>query len=66
MNDETPRRGRSIAEMRQLQERMFRPEQIAAGIKAYRPRPTDVIIAPFDPNNALQVWSVQPEGGAAS
>ncbi len=46
MTDETPRRARSIAEMQQLQGRMFRPEQISAGIKAYRPRPTDVIISP--------------------
>ncbi len=47
MNDGAPRRARSIAEMHALQGKMFRPEQIGAGIKAYRPRPSDVIISPY-------------------
>lgn len=45
MDDAAPRRGRSMAEMQAIQGRMFRPEDAEA--RAYRPRPTDVIIAPF-------------------
>jgi len=45
MDDATPRRGRSMAEMQAIQARMFRPPDAEAG--PYRPRPTDVIIAPF-------------------
>ncbi len=46
MTDAAPRRARSMTEMREIQGLMFRPESIGAGIGAYRPRPTDVVISP--------------------
>jgi hypothetical protein len=42
-----PHRARSLAEMREIQGRMAAPEDWGAGIKSYRPRPTDVVITPF-------------------
>jgi hypothetical protein len=42
-----PHRARSLAEMREIQGRMAAPQDWIAGVKAYRPRPTDVIITPF-------------------
>lgn len=42
-----PRRAHTMAEMSELQGRLFRPQEIMASIGAYRPRPTDVIITPF-------------------
>src|SRR5690349_23664470 len=47
MDDATPRRGRSMAEMQAIQGRMFRPQDAEAGAGAYRPRSTDVIISPY-------------------
>ena len=41
------RRATSLAEMGPMMGAMFRPEEKAAGLAAYRPRPTDVIITPF-------------------
>jgi len=42
-----PHRARSLAEMRELQGRMAAPQDWIEGVKAYRPRPSDVIITPF-------------------
>jgi len=36
-----------MAEMGALQGKLFNPEQIGASIQSYRPRPTDVVIAPY-------------------
>jgi len=47
LNDHTPRRARSLEEMRQLQDRIGAPEDYARAIAAYRPRPTDIVITPF-------------------
>jgi hypothetical protein len=47
LSDETPRRARSMAEMGQIQSRMFKPEDFGAAIAAFRPRPTDVVISPY-------------------
>ena len=47
MTDETPRRARSVAEYRELQQRLGEVADIAAAIESYRPRSTDVVIAPF-------------------
>ncbi len=47
MNDRTPRRARSLDELQRIQEPVFDDDAIAAAIAAYRPRPTDVVIAPF-------------------
>ena len=43
---EAPRRARSMAEFRALQGRMMTPADMIAGVKAYRPRPTDIVISP--------------------
>jgi hypothetical protein len=45
--DATPRRGRNLAEMGQLMGRMFVDAEIGASIASWRPRPTDVVIAPY-------------------
>lgn len=42
-----PRRARSIAEWNETRSRMFGKDDIPESIKAYRPRPTDVVITPF-------------------
>ncbi|MEI7932003.1 MAG: sulfotransferase domain-containing protein, partial [Alphaproteobacteria bacterium] len=47
MNQQEQRRARSMAEMGPMIGQMFRPEEEAAGLAAYRPRSTDVIITPF-------------------
>lgn len=47
MDAEAPHRARSLIEMAKLQGRMMRPEDFAASIAAYRPRPTDIVISPF-------------------
>lgn len=41
------RRATSLEEMGQIQGLLFKPEEIGASIMGFRPRPTDVIIAPF-------------------
>src|SRR6185503_16738110 len=41
------RRARSLAEFGELAGKMFGPEETAASLASYRPRPTDVIIAPY-------------------
>ncbi len=41
------RRARTMAEMAELDARTFSMEKIMESIKAYRPRPTDIIITPF-------------------
>ena len=47
MDDEMPRRARTFAEYRELQRRLGEVGDIAAAIESYRPRATDVVIAPF-------------------
>jgi hypothetical protein len=47
MSQETPHRARSMAEMGQVQGRMFTPELIGGAIAGFQARPTDVIITPF-------------------
>lgn len=47
MTDPMSCRPRNIAEMGQALGKMFKPEEIAKGMAAYRPRPSDVIIAPY-------------------
>ena len=47
MGQQTPRRARSLEEMGRLQSLAFQPEEIAASIGAYRPRPTDIVISPY-------------------
>jgi hypothetical protein len=42
-----PRRARSLEEMREIQSRLFRPEEIGGAMMGFKPRPTDVIITPF-------------------
>src|SRR5690349_3987610 len=43
----TSRRPRSMAEMAAFQGKLFQPQQIAASIQSYHPRPTDIVIAPY-------------------
>lgn len=47
MDHAAPRRGRNLAEMGQLMGKMFVDAEIGASIAAWRPRPTDVVIAPY-------------------
>jgi hypothetical protein len=47
MDQIAPHRARSLAEFGANAGKMFVPDDIAAGIAAYRPRPTDVIITPY-------------------
>ena len=47
MSDNLPRRPRTLAEMAEASGKLFSPTDIAKGIAAYRPRPSDVIIAPY-------------------
>jgi hypothetical protein len=47
MDQIAPRRARSLAELGPMFGAMFGPDDIAAGIASYRPRPTDVIITPY-------------------
>lgn len=44
---EKTHRARNLQEMGALQAKMFLPEQLAAGIANYKPRPTDIVIAPY-------------------
>ena len=46
MDDDGPRRGRSMAELAALNARLMTAEDIEESIRAYRPSPTDVIISP--------------------
>jgi hypothetical protein len=43
----TRRRATSLEEMGRMQGAAFAPEEVGASIASYRPRPTDLIIAPF-------------------
>src|SRR6476659_4178765 len=47
MDQIASRRARSLEEFGAITGRMFGPDDIAAGIASYRPRPTDVVITPF-------------------
>ena len=47
MDVEAPHRARSMAEMGKIQMRMAAPAEFTDAIKDFRPRPTDVVIAPF-------------------
>jgi hypothetical protein len=47
MDDTAPRRAQSLAEMGGLMGRMFDDAEIGAAIASWRPRPTDVVIAPY-------------------
>ena len=47
MNTEAPQRARSMAELAQIQSRMMSPADFVTAIKSYRPRPSDIVIAPF-------------------
>jgi hypothetical protein len=47
MDAVAPHRGRSLAEMKKIQERTFTAEEIGGAMRSYRPRPTDIVIAPF-------------------
>ena len=47
MSDEMPRRARSLAEYLEMQRRLGEVGDMAAAIGSYRPRASDVIIAPF-------------------
>src|ERR1043165_3030497 len=42
-----PRRARTMAEYRELQRRLGEASDVAAAIASFRPRPADVVIAPF-------------------
>jgi hypothetical protein len=44
---DAPRRARDMAEMGRIQGLLFRPDDFAASIDAYRPRPTDIVISPY-------------------
>lgn len=47
MDAATPHRARSLDELKAIQGRMGSRELFAESIKAYRPRPTDVVITPY-------------------
>ena len=47
MSDPTPRRAHSLAEFGEKMGRMFGPQDRMASIAAWKPRPTDVVIAPY-------------------
>jgi aryl sulfotransferase len=47
LKDELPHRARSLAEFGQMMGRMFTAEDIGLSIQSYRPRPTDIVIAPY-------------------
>lgn len=47
MDQIAPHRARSLAEFGATAGKMFAPDDIAAGMAAYRPRPSDVIITPY-------------------
>ncbi len=47
MTETIPRRACTLAEFGDLAGRMFVPQEIAASIAAWRPRPSDIVITPF-------------------
>jgi hypothetical protein len=47
MDATAPHRARSMDEFAAIQGRMASPQQYAAGLTAWKPRPTDIVIAPF-------------------
>jgi hypothetical protein len=47
MDQLAPRRARSLAEFGAMAGKLFGPDDMAAGLAAYRPRPSDVIITPY-------------------
>jgi len=47
MQQVTGRRARSLAEFGEVAGKIFGPAETAAAIAAYRPQPTDVVIAPY-------------------
>ncbi|HEY3697434.1 sulfotransferase domain-containing protein [Phenylobacterium sp.] len=47
MNQEAPRRARSLAEMGRIQGRLLNPDEIQAAVQGFRPQPGDIIISPF-------------------
>jgi hypothetical protein len=47
MDAMAPHRARTLAEWGELRSRMFTAEDVPAGIRSYRPRPTDIVITPF-------------------
>ena len=47
MDQTAPHRARSMAEFGQIAGELFRPDEVATGVKSYRPRPSDVIISPY-------------------
>ncbi len=47
MDDAAPRRPRTFAEFEAVDEAVFPSAEVAAGIAAYRPRPSDVVITPY-------------------
>jgi hypothetical protein len=47
MDQETPRRPRSVAEMLERQLKSYKPEEVFQSIGSWKPRPNDVVITPF-------------------
>jgi hypothetical protein len=47
LEDETPRRARTMAEAREIGARMAAPGDVGRSIASYRPRSTDIVISPF-------------------
>jgi hypothetical protein len=47
MDQIAPHRARTLAELGENGAKMFAPADIGAGLMAYRPSPTDVVIAPY-------------------
>src|SRR5215469_14064971 len=47
MNDDAPRRARSMAEMAEVSARLFSREKVFASIANFHPQPSDIIISPF-------------------
>lgn len=47
MDTAAPHRARTMAEMAKIQQALMAPDDAPMSIKAYRPRPSDVIISPF-------------------
>jgi hypothetical protein len=47
MDQIAPRRATSLAELGPMFGKMFGPDDLAQGLAAYRPRPSDVIITPY-------------------
>ena len=47
MEQVAPHRARTLEEFGRISARLSTPDEMAAGIAAYRPRPTDVVITPY-------------------